>query len=136
MKRLLQKLKNKFSISKQKNAENAALENAFSEKYSVVESPYREAIHTLLKKIYFDAQAHTDKDDRMSIENALYCVVTKRMCKRQYDGDSKAYLLGLIDDVSSGKYEFSQVCYDSEYASAVFMNVNMGLTLLYSKVAN
>ncbi|NQZ11738.1 MAG: hypothetical protein HRT35_31695 [Algicola sp.] len=136
MKNLRQKLKNMFSRSNEKNVENAGLEIAFAQKYSMVESPYCAAIHALLKKIYFDAQAHTDKDDRMSVENALYCVATKRMCKRQYDGDSQVYLSGLLNDVDSGKDEFSQVCYDNEYAAAVFMNLKMGLTLLYSEAVN
>ena len=140
MKQLLKKLSNLFGTSKQTELESDESElsqgsdSSFAETYSLVQSPYHDPILALLKKIVIDAQSLSDSDDQMAVDNALYCAVVKRMSKREYDGDDKAYLAGLISDVSGGKYEFSQVCYDNGYASDAFRELNMGLTLWLAQV--
>ena len=105
-----------------------------AKEYKIEESPFSESIFGLIKEVYFDSQKLEDEDDRNSIANALYCAVSKRMSKRLYEGNAKAYLSGLIDDVNEGKREFSEVCYENNHARDVFKKLIMGLTILYSEV--
>lgn len=115
---------------------SSRLNKEFAQKYTLCDSPFKGQITKMLKNIYFNAQTLDDPDDCMAMNNALYCAASSRMCKRKYESDNKAYLSDLINDVNEGKRHFLEVCYDNDYARDVFTQLNLGLMLLYSDIAD
>jgi len=138
MKQLLSWLSGIFNSGAVNSADDtkAAKEVAaeFAQTYGVAHSPFYNHIMSIVKQLILYAQELEDQDDTRAVENALYCVVSKRMSKRDYTGDSSEYLMGLLSDVSEGKYEFAQVCYDNDYASDVFARLNMELVLCLARL--
>jgi len=102
------------------------------ENYTVDDSPYHDAIIDIIKKLHDEGLKLKSSDDRNSVSNALYCAVVKRMSQRKYDAHSSDYLSALIDDVSEGKREFFEVCYDNNYAEDVFRSLRLNLLMLMS----
>lgn len=61
-------------------------------------------------------------DDAMAINNALYLILQKYIPKIKTSENPKDYLKELLGAVSSAKYEYSQVCHDSDWASDVMQS--------------
>ena len=59
-------------------------------------------------------------DEGMAINNALYLLLSKYIPKAEISSDSTVYLKNLLSAIKQARYEFSEVCYASDYASDVF----------------
>ncbi len=100
--------------------------------YALVDSPFKKVLESCFISIVDTSGLLSDPDKIASVESAMYFSVTKRMKKREYLGDPSEYLSGLLLDVQSAKHEFSEVCYDSSYASDVFVSINNTVLSLLS----
>ncbi len=103
-----------------------------SDNFEISENPCKQAILLSIDEIARWGQGLEDRDDQMSVSNALYCAVSKRMSKRVFENDITAYLVALIADVSEGKREFSEVCYANDFADDTFRKLNAVLMQLLS----
>jgi hypothetical protein len=119
-----------FKASISKNEDCISSEETAKYDCSVVDSPYKAAITTIIEKIHFNALQLKDEDACMSIKSALYFAIDKRISHHKYDGDDEAYLMGLLNDIDGGKREFMDVCYDSDDARDAFMALKIGLITL------
>ena len=59
-------------------------------------------------------------DEGMAINNALYLLLSKYIPKAEISSDPTVYLKNLLSAIKQARYEFSEVCYASDYASDVF----------------
>lgn len=59
-------------------------------------------------------------DEGMAINNALYLLLSKYIPKAEISSDSAVYLRNVLFAIKQARYEFSEVCYASDYASDVF----------------
>ena len=59
-------------------------------------------------------------DEGMAINNAMYLLLSKYIPKAEISSDSTVYLKNLLSAIKQARYEFSEVCYASDYASDVF----------------
>lgn len=59
-------------------------------------------------------------DEGMAINNALYLLLSKYIPKAEISSDSAVYLRNVLSAIKQARYEFSEVCYASDYASDVF----------------
>ena len=59
-------------------------------------------------------------DEGMAINNALYLLLSKYIPKAEISSDSTVYLKNLLSAIKQARYEFSEVCYASDYTSDVF----------------
>lgn len=92
---------------------------SISEQFPLANSPYKEILLKHIEQELENTESLTD-DDKMAVNNMLYYIVQKRMCKREYDEkDSETYINGLLSDISEAKEEFSQVCYVNNYAQDI-----------------
>lgn len=146
---LLQKFKALFVQSNTDPLENATvddeeptsvfeidskLEQSFAKQYPLPKMPITAELISTLKRMHYESHSLRNEDDYSGMCNAMYVIAEKRMSVRPYDSDDKAYLLGLLSDINEGKREFSQVCYENDYASDVFKRLQLVLLQAYSEI--
>ena len=100
-------------------------------RYSLPVSPFKSKIERSIDLIQRNA-VKLKKDDRHSVESALYYAVEKRMLERAFEDDEQSYLSALVQDVTSAKAEFDQVCYQNEHASDAFSQLKYSIVGLIS----
>lgn len=83
-------------------------------------SPLQAKINGGIKSIHTKASKSKSDDYRREVEDALYLAVKKRMKERVYEGDDKAYITGLLSDISEAKFEHQKISFDSDVTSATF----------------
>ncbi len=103
------------------------IKQSFAKQYPLPETSITAELVSALKRMHYEAHSLKNEDDSSGMGNAMYFVAEKRMSVRPYNGDDKTYLLGLLSDLSEGKREFSQVCYDNDYANDVFRRLRLVL---------
>ena len=59
-------------------------------------------------------------DEGMAINNALYLLLSKYIPKADVSSVTTVYLRNVLSAIKQARYEFSEVCYASDYASDVF----------------
>ena len=104
-----------------------------SDKYTVVDSPFKDALESCFQGVVDEAEKMHDADNRTAVENAMYLSVTKRMRERDYRGDKAAYLSGLLVDLNDAEREFDQVCYFNPSANDAFFVIKGAIVALLSE---
>jgi len=102
-----------------------------NERYSLPASPFKSQIERSIGLIQRNA-AKLNRDDRHSVESVLYYTIEKRMLERAFENDEKTYLSGLLQDITSAKSEFDQVCYQNEHAREAFSQLKYSILSLIS----
>jgi acetylornithine/succinyldiaminopimelate/putrescine aminotransferase len=104
-------------------------ESSLSDSSSEADAHSQEQFQQRLKQVIegFNNKKRTLRaDDAQAIENALY-FAEKYMSKRVCKNSKRSYIAGLIKDIDKAKYEFSETCYDNDYASDVFQQLKLHL---------
>jgi hypothetical protein len=107
-------------------ANHLALEE-ISKEYPLADSKFKTNLLAIAFRYKEQEKAerhHGDIDKAMSIQNALYLVLKKYIGTLEVTDDHD-YLNHIIKSVKNAQHEFSQVCYASPAADAVFKSYLM-----------
>ncbi len=71
-----------------------------------------------------------------TINNVLHFTVTQRFALRDYSGDNRPYLQGLLKDLSAAYNEYEQACFSHDMAVDTFDKLKRFVVALLKKEIN
>lgn len=101
-----------------------------------VYSPFQDKLNALIDAL-INKSNQIDETGKQAINNVLHFTVTQRFAMRDYSGDNRPYLQGLLKDVSAAYHEYEQACFSHDMAVDTFDKLKrFVLTLLKTEVNN
>lgn len=94
-----------------------------------IESPFQHKLNATIANLTWQANQQ-DAPSQQAINNALHYAIEKRMAARQYYGENKAYLFGLLSDISLAHDDYEKNCFNHVKALDTFEQLKLTILTL------
>lgn len=94
-----------------------------------IKSPFQNKLNATVLELTQQANEY-DKHGQQAIQNALHYAIEKRMAARQYYGENKAYLFGLLSDISLAHDDYDKQHADHDKARYTFERLKLTILTL------